>query len=247
MTRRTLALITAATLAGQARAQTTTASTVTFDLSYNEAPGGNGNGRIDPGESAVIHLTASFTNLNATGTYSPFPPGPGSGTIRGFGSGFLDINLSANNGGSAQGSWDVDPNLNGYGTNPSWDLIQNPTGWGTPTNGGANLLNIQMGQFPSSNTAIDATDPIVDIWTGRWTPTSYAGRTVTFQCAAGSASGGTAASIFFKTSAGPVAAALDAQHTVFGSVQINLGIFPSPASSLVFAPLLLPRRRRSTP
>ena|ERR1051326_925590 len=243
-TRSILALTAVAGIAAAAHGQATTASTMTYAFSFTEAPGGNGNGVIDPGESAVIHLTASFTNVNTTGAYSPFPPGPGSGTIRGFGSGFLDLNGTSNNGGNANGSWDVDPNVNGYGTNSSWDLVQNATGWGTSANSGANLLNIQMGQFPLSNTAIVATTPIVDIWTGRWTPNSYSTRTVTFQSLAGTASGGIAAAIIFKTSAGPVGASLDAQHTVFGNVAIPVAPAPASLALLGLGGLVAGRRRR---
>ena len=236
------AITTVVGMAVAAHAQSTTASTVTFAFSWTEAPGGNGDGIIEPGESAVIHLTVSFTNLNHTGTYSPFPPGPGSGTIRGFGSGFLDLDGTSNSGGNASGSWDVDPNLNGYGTNPAWDLVGNATGWGTSENGGANLANIQMGQFPLSNAAIVATTPIVDIWTGRWTPASYATRTVTFQSAVASGGDFGAGSILFQTSAGPVGVSCPFN---LGSVQIPIA--PAPATALLLAPLLLPRRRRPAP
>ena len=99
----------AAALPAGAHAQSTTSSAVTFALSWTESdpnglPAGNGNGILEPGEHALIHLTVSFTNLNHTGTYSPFPPGPGSGTIRGFGSGFISLNGTSTNGGNAQGT-----------------------------------------------------------------------------------------------------------------------------------------------
>ena len=75
---RTLAALTAtASLAAAANAQytTTTSSTVTFALSYTEGPGGNGNTIIEPGESAILHLTVSFTNQNHTGTCPTRPDG----------------------------------------------------------------------------------------------------------------------------------------------------------------------------
>ena len=147
-------------LAAAADAQSTMSSTVTFALGYTEGPGGNGNTIIEPGESAVLHLTVSFSNQNTTGTYAPFPPGPGSGTIRGFASGFIDLNGSATNGGNAQGAWNVDQNGSPpYGTNPSWDLVGS-SGWGTPVNPGARLINVQFGQFP--DTAVQTTNPIVE-------------------------------------------------------------------------------------
>ena len=239
-TRSILALTAVVGLAAAAHGQATTSSTVTFAFSWNEAPGGNGNNILDPGESAIIHLTASFDNQNTVGSYAPFPPGTGTGTIRGLGSGFIDLNGSATTG-NANGAWDVDPNVNGYGTNSSWDLVGNPSGWGTSVNGGSNLQNVQMGQFPLSVNSIVTTNPVADIWTGLWTPASYAGRTVTFQSAAGNASGGLAASVIFKTTAGVVGATCPA---IFGNVQIPIAPAPASLALLGLGGLVAGRRRR---
>ena len=58
--------------------------------------------------------------------------------------------------------WNVNQAV-GLGTNPAWDLV-GVSGWGTPINGGARLIDIQLGQFPQSLAAIITTNPIPDIW-----------------------------------------------------------------------------------
>lgn len=243
-TRSILALTAVVGLAAAANGQATTSSTATYAFTWNEAPGGNSNNVLDPGESAIIHLTVSFSNQNTIGTYAPFPPGPGSGTIRGFGSGFIDLNGSATNGGNANGAWEVDPFAAiPYGPDLAWDLV-GPPGWGTPASSGSNLINVQFGQFPVTPAQINATNPVVNIWTGHWTPASFAvARVVTFQSAAALPSGGIASSILFKTSAGVVGASAP---SVLGNVQIPLSAVPAPASLalLGLGGLIVGRRRR---
>ena len=142
---RLAAAISAASLAAAAHAQSTLDSTVTFALSYAEGPGGNGNGIIEPGESAVLRITVSFTNQNSTASFSPPIGNWNSGTIRGFGLGFIDLHGAANNGGGAQGSWNLDQTgTPAYGTNVSWEVVGDPSGSGTPINSGADLVNIQL-------------------------------------------------------------------------------------------------------
>ena len=236
-------------LAASTSAQTTNASTVIYSLSWSESdanglPAGNGNGILEPGEHALFRLVVQFSNQNRLGSYGSSPPG--TGTIRGFGGGFLDLQGTSNNGGNAQGSWNLDAAAfpGQVGTNPTWDLIHNSSGWGTPGLGGAHLSNIQMGQAPATNAAILDPDPVPDIWTGVWTPSSYSARTVRFDAVHGSAAGNPA-SVVFATSTGPVVAYLEYINTAFGSVQVP--IVPAPAGCLILAPLLSARRRRRTP
>lgn len=77
--------------AGLARAQTpaTLGSTVTYTLSASVV-GGNGIEPVNPGESVLLTISVSFSGQNTTASYSPAIPAPGSGTIRGFGMGFID-------------------------------------------------------------------------------------------------------------------------------------------------------------
>ena len=244
ITRSSAAVVAALGQCCAAQAQSTTSSTVMFSLSWTESdsngnPAGNGNGILEPGENALIHLRVSFTNQNTVGTYSPFPPGNGSGTIRGLGSGIIDLHGSATNGGDARGVWNVDATtFYNLGTSPNWDLLGTPAGWGTPANGGADLRDLQFGQFPGSVNSINTTNPIVDIWKGVWAPNSFAPRSVTFQSVAGTSSFGLPASVLFKTTGGLVSATCPA---ILGSVQIP--IVPAPATSLVLVPLLCLRSR----
>ena len=183
MTRVLAMLSAAAGLAASARAQSTLDSTVTFSLSWTESdanglPAGNGNGILEPGEHALIHLAVSFTNQNTVGTYSPFPPGPGSGTIRGFGWGFIDLNGMNN----APGTWNLDHDGFGLGTQDPWSGTVEAHS-GTPINGGAGVMDMQMGQLPLSNAAIMDANPISPVWLGVWTPASFDARGVIFACA----------------------------------------------------------------
>src|SRR5262245_31876643 len=94
-----LALTAVAGLASAASAQVITQnSTASFTLSFQDT--GNNNGVVEPGESALITMSVSFTGQNTIGTFSP-PIGTfTSGTIRGLGAGFVDLNGTANNGGN---------------------------------------------------------------------------------------------------------------------------------------------------
>src|SRR5690606_17311556 len=133
-TRAILALSAVAGLAAGASAQFqpsfTTDSTVTINLTWSEV-NGNGNNMLDPGESAHIRMSVSFSNQNAVANFAPSIGTFGSGTIRGLGSGFLDLNGS----GGAEGSWNLDPN-EGYGVDETWD-ITGGQGHGTLASGGA--------------------------------------------------------------------------------------------------------------
>src|ERR1051326_5245910 len=82
-----LALLPAAIAAAQS--PTTNDSAVTYSLTWQDI-GGVPNGQLDAGESALLHLSVSFSNQNHTGSFTP-PQGPfGSGTIQGFAWAFVD-------------------------------------------------------------------------------------------------------------------------------------------------------------
>src|SRR5262245_19085713 len=121
--RATTLLLAAFAPAGLAAAQlpTTTASSMTYSLTWPDI-GGNFDGNIDPGESALIRLTVSFSNQNHTGSFSPNQGPFGSGTIRGFAFSFVDLNGTSDNGGNANGSWNVDA-TSGYGVPAPWNLV----------------------------------------------------------------------------------------------------------------------------
>ena len=235
-TRAILALTAVAGLAGAANAQApaTTNSTVTYTFTFDDT--GNHDGIIQPGESAVITMQAAFSGQNTVGTFQPAVGTFSTGTIRGLGAAFLDLNGTSNNGGNANGAWNVTDAVD-----PAWDLVP-VAGWGTSTNGGSNLINLQMGQFPATPSAINTQNPIAGIWHGTWTPASFTNRTVTFTSVAGSASGGQASSVLFRTSATGLVSAfcLSTQGS------INIPVAPAPASLalLGLGGLVAGRRRR---
>jgi hypothetical protein len=233
MTRLAPVVLVALASAASAQQPLTQDSRVTYALSWTEAPGGNGNGLLDPGESAVIHLTASFSNQNATGSFSPHQGPYSSGTIRGLGFGFIDL-VGV---GLTQGTWDVTP-ANGYGVAAAWALDAN--GNGTSTNNGSTLANLQFGQFPSSAAQINATNPVVDIFTGKWTPASYAAGYREFHVTAASIAGIYDSSVLFATTGGTTVSAFTG--TDFGYTVIT---FPAPSGLALFAlaPFLARRRR----
>lgn len=238
-TRAILALSAVAGLAAGASAQSfTTDSTVTINLTWSEV-NGNGNNMLDPGESAHIRMSVSFSNQNAVANFAPSIGTFGSGTIRGLGSGFLDLNGS----GGAEGSWNLDPN-EGYGVDEIWD-ITNGQGHGTLANGGATLLNLQFGQFAPGPAQVNTTNPIVDIWEGLWTPNDYSSRTVTFSTAGAAAAGNAVSSVTLRLSATIAASAfVQGNNLVHGSVSIPIVPAPSSLALLGLGGLVVARRRR---
>src|SRR5262249_50981908 len=200
-TRTILALAAFAGLSGAASAQvpTTQNSTVSFVLSFQDT--GNHNGILEPGESALITMNVSFTGQNTVGSFTPPVGSFSSGTIRGLATGFVDLNGTANNGGNANGNWNVQDAID-----PTWDLI-GPTGWGTPAAAGSNLQNIQFGQFPFSPDVINTQNPIDNVWHATWTPASLAVRTVTFTVGDGAASGGLGSAVEVRVGTANVLAA----------------------------------------
>lgn len=245
-TRSILALTAVAGLAAMANAQapSTTGSTMTYTLGVTVI-GGNAALPLEPGESALIQLNVGISGQNTTASYTPPSPAPGSGTIRGIGSGFIDFNGTANNGGNAQGTWNTDFVNPGLGPIADlWDLVGS-TAWGTPANSGANLTNIQFGQFPTSAAGIFTTNPVNLMYQALWTPNSYANRTVTFNIAAAAASQGNPSSVMFKTLNGTTqgVAGVNCLSAFNG---ISFAVIPAPSSLALLGVggLLVGRRRR---
>ena len=243
MTRHLSSLLAAAALAPAALAQvpTTTDTTVTYALTWDDVgPGGGAhNGDVEPGESVLFRITASFTNQNSVGVFTPPLAGFSSGTIRGLSSAFLDLV----GGFTAQGVWDVSP-AHGYGVTPPWN-IAGSGGNGVPAAGGTQLTQIQFGQFVAEPALINPTNPIVDVFSALWTPTSFAVRWETFQLAASAASNGYASAVLFQLSPTQLAAAYCPSN--LGSVAVGIGI-PAPGSALILTlGLAAAARRRRTP
>jgi hypothetical protein len=235
--------IVAALLAGLSagavvRAQSTTPdSTVAISLTWSEVgadnlPVPNPNGLLEPGERALLRMSESFSNQNTIGHFSP-PVGTFSqGTIRGFGTAFLDLYGL----GGAQRSWNVDT-LQGFGVNPMWDLAE---GEGTPSLGGALLTDIQFGQFPLQFIATQ--NPVPSIWTGVWTPESFGARTVQFGLAGNPAVGRYVTSVILTVNRNFAAVAFCAHE--LGSVSIPVVPAPGAAPALCLATAGFSARRR---
>ena len=242
-TRAILALTALAGLAAAANAQSpsTTGSTLTYTLGVTVI-GGNAALPLEPGESALVQLNVSMSGQNTTATYTPPSPAPGSGTIRGIGSGFIDFQGTANNGGNANGTWNTDFVNPGLGPiADTWDLV-GPGGWGTPANSGSNLTNIQFRQFPVSPGAIVTTNPVNLMYQALWTPGSYANRTVTFNIVAALASQGNPSSVMFKTSTTTLAGV----NCLSAFNGVSFAVIPAPSSLalLGLGGLVVGRRRR---
>ena len=227
-------------LAAPAAAQSFTPdSIVSYSLTYDDiGPGGtNHNGEIEPGEGALLRLTVSFSNQNTVGTFAP-PVGPySSGTIRGFGGAFIDLIGT----GGADGNWDTAP-AHGYGVMPPWNIV-GPPGNGVPAANGAQLTQVQFGQFVFMPIQVNTTNPISQVFTALWTPSSFAGRWVTFTVASSAAAGTLHSQVLFETSPTSLAGAYC--NANFGSVMINVGI-PAPSSLALLAvgAAFAARRRR---
>lgn len=208
------------------------------------------NGMIDPGEAAYIKLTVSTTPLPAFALNDPTDPGAGvhpTVAVRwdpqvngGSGSGWLwcigggVFDLVGNNGASnAQGAWSLSggsgPTLRG--PLPEWNPGGDPP---SVVLGGARVSELQFGQININLLATMTTDPIVNVWRGAWTPSSFAGQTVTWSVAnnAHTNPGSSVYSMDSSMSTIPIGAFVD---TDFGSVSIPVGEVPGPSGSLLLA------------
>jgi hypothetical protein len=194
----------------------TTEATLGYSLAWQDT--GNGNGILEPGESAVLRLTVSMTP--AVDTVIRFTGGQGgpTGTLRGIASGFIDLTGT----GRTQGPFNLDP-LAGYGVQHSWDTVNSFPGFPN----GTGLWNIQFAQFPTGSSSVNTTNPVVNVWSAAWTPSSYSARTVTFGTAPASASGGEASAVIIKW--GPLNANIQVATCLSEFGNINIPIVPAPA------------------
>jgi hypothetical protein len=185
----------------------------------------NPDGVLEPGERALLRLDVGFTNQNTVAQFAPPIGTYGSGTIRGFGSAWIDLVGS----GQPQGEWDLDP-IRGFGVALEWDISGHE---GTPTNGGSAVSDIQMGQFPDPPGALDPTNPIREIWRGVWTPADFGPRTVRFDTRGNGQAGQYVTSVFLRLN-GSLAAAVYCP-TEFGSVGIPVAPAPPALGVLALA------------
>jgi hypothetical protein len=248
MTARTPLLLAAVALSTPAAAQSFTSdATVTMTMSWREAdllgnPLPNPDGILEPGEHALILIdSVSFTNQGGTANFSP-PIGTfTSGTVLGFGSGFLDIHGS----GGTVGTFNTSAPLanstgtSGFGVRGNY-RVEGPSV--NPAMDG--IINLQFGQFPANPGGARSENPITNMFRMLWTPTSFAPRTIRFEAAGAVVAGDTFAAVY-----------LDFDHTVGASVyvvpaNITLGsvaipIAPAPPTlALAAAAATLASRRR---
>jgi hypothetical protein len=229
-TRAMLALTAVAGIAAGASAQAiTTGSNVTYALSWSEV-NGNGNNNLEPGESALLVMNTSFTNQGQLASFSP-PIGPfTSGTILGFGSGFLDLRGTGGTAGAF--NYSSPPNnsagTSGFGVRGGWRIAGNAS-HGTPNGAGDGMINIQPGQFPNPDLP-NSTNPINGMYRLLWTPSSYTERIVTFSLARAAVASATGASVYLDLDGSVGSSVYVAESNIsYGSVNIPIGI-PAPAS-----------------
>jgi hypothetical protein len=203
-------------LAAAADGQSTTAATLAYSLAWEDT--GNHDSVLEPGESALLRVTTTMTP--GVNTVIPFTGGQGgpTGTLRGIASGFFDLQGQ----GGTQGTFNLDPSL-GYGVDHTWDLV-GPGGSGTPN--GTGLINIQFGQFPPGSMEVITTNPIVNVWSTLWTPTSYTGRTVHFGTADSSFRNGYSWAIIRW---GPLNGNIQAVISLSSFSTVNIPIVPAPS------------------
>jgi hypothetical protein len=210
-------------------------ATVTYTLTWINAATGD-QSPLSPGQSATISMTATLTP--AVNTVVPVLgvfPSTTLGTLRGIQSMFVDLVVTGN----AAGTWS---NLH---LDETWDLLGS-SGHGASTAGGTRITNIQAGQFPANWATVNATNPIVNIWKGDWTPANYIWAWTTFTVENGNANPSPFASNVLvnpsSNSGGPVYVGSAANG--FGFVTIPAIPAPSALCLLGFGLLASARHRK---
>jgi hypothetical protein len=248
MTRRAFIVASAAGLTAPAAAQTpsfTSDTTVSMPLSWSEV-NGNNNGILEPGESAAIVLDVSFTNQFGVAHFSP-PVGTfSSGTILGFGSGFIDLDGQGGTAGVFNIGLPPGGPLNngttGYGVRAAWRLIGGAS-HGSVNSAGTGVTQILFGQF-SGGQKYNTQNPVARMYALLWTPASYAARAVTF--AVSGLTPPTVASVVLDLD-GSVGYAVfvDPSLLQLGSVSIPIAPAPPAFAALGIAALTARHRRRA--
>lgn len=241
------AILTAASTAlGQA--SFTTDSTMTMAMAWSDNGLGNGNNDdvLEPGEAALITVTASFTNLGESAHFSPPVGGISSGTIIGFGIGAIDI--AGIDGAEGQFNNNNPPTkragTSGFGVRQDWRIA------GDASHGRVNATgvdNIEMGQMWLGSDYPRSTDPITNIFRLLWTPASFQPRTTTFSIVGTASYEPQVAAVLLDLGGAGLYAYLPASNIQFGSVDIPLAPAASAFWSLVVPAASLGARRRTRP
>jgi hypothetical protein len=197
-----LSALAAAALAGAAWGQQ---ELVTYTISLTDS-GGNNNGIVEPGESALFTVNISFAPPVGT-------PIPGAGTVAGLSSIAFDLTADCEH----TGTWCVDGFCGGRA--PGWEL-GSP---GTPQPNG-DLLECHAGQFVLPGLPPNSQNPVNAIWRGTWTPASFASRgTTTFSLRPAQSAGASHSALLIHYADDPQGQPLYNSRFVpgqFGSVQL---------------------------
>ncbi|MBL9030393.1 MAG: hypothetical protein JNM80_01625 [Phycisphaerae bacterium] len=221
--------------AGSAQAQEIASYSLTFTevVAGTNTPVASPNGLIEPGEGARLSLTIEFSPpVGSTITYTP-PPLPGTGTVAGLASIVVDL-------------------LSQPASPGTWNSIGRPAAWtlgdaGSPNINGSEWQDAGAGQFVLPGQTANSTNPVSNIWSGVWSPASYAPRSVTWQSAAGQGSDDHT-TILVQHGVGPTGSPLYVSRAIipgqFGSVIVP--IVPAPGVGVVAlgGAAWLSRRRR---
>jgi len=247
MKTRVLAAAGLAAFAGIANAQSTTNATVTYALTWGDT--GDNDGVVEPGESARVRMTVSYSPASGTViNYTPSGGGSASGTLMGFGSAFVDFSLGGANGGTIATTGSTGGIANGRAG--AWAVV--PGGNGTVA--GDTIINVQPAQFPFNSDAFDpdnnttgvrTTNPITNIYTFVWTPASYNSRTVQVTMSPSAASNGNAAAVMVRTNP-DTSLPPTAVNALFNLGSASIPVVPAPSSLalLGLGGLIVGRRRR---
>lgn len=199
---------------------------VTYSLAWQDT--GNGNGFLEPGESAIVRLSAHISppiNTFISSGAIIIVPG-GGGTLRGLASSQLDIF-----GGNLRGG-----TLTAGPIDARWDLFGTP-----PAIEDERLRDVDFGQFPVTNNLIMTTNPVADVFRFAWTPSDYTPRSVSLMTAAGTHSEGHASAVYLIT--GSTTRVVINVQPVFQGVQLVVVPSPGAAAAIAMAALVASQRR----
>jgi hypothetical protein len=245
-----LILATTAGLAARVLAQTppsfTSDTVLSFPLFWSEV-GGNNNGILEPGESAEIRMNVSFTNQFGVAHFAP-PIGTfTSGTILGFGFGFLDLVGTGGTAGALVLGNNPGPQTNngtsGYGIRNGWRIVGNASP-GSVNAAGTGVNSIEFGQFPVQVEPV-TTNPIPRTYAIQWSPSDYSPRNARFDLApAGASTNGYTAAVYVELIHNDIGASIQVVPPNVQLGSITIPIAPAPPAAAAIGLVLLARRRR---
>lgn len=222
-------------------------SVITLNLSWtdNGAGNGNGDGILEPGETALISLHGSFSNQFTLAHFAPAIGGISAGETMGLAS--LIFNIRG--GSAAAGTFnDSSPLANshgtsGYGVRGGWRIA------GSASNGivqATGIDTIQIGQFSATPDTCNTANPVANLFRFLWTPWSYGPRDVPFSVVPCPIAGLQVGSLYLDLGNGTgVGVYLAPQDIRLPTLRIAVVPAPSAAATLTLIALTSARRRRT--